>query len=893
MPAPDPQEWSALSALLDEALDLSDAERAPWLARLHSEQPALAPRVAELLRAREAMSQEGFMQGTATPPPVTGGRPGAMCGPYRLESLIGRGGMGSVWRAHRHDGRYDAVVAVKLLSTALLGADGEKRFRREGQILARLRHPHIAQLLDAGVSDDGQPYLVLEHVDGVHLDAWCRDRTLDVHARVRLFLDVLAAVAHAHASLVVHRDLKPSNILVGGDGAVKLLDFGIAKLVEDDGAPGATALTRDGGTLLTPLYASPEQVMGGEVTTATDVYALGVILFELLSDARPYRLARESRGALEEAIVTGEPRRPSDCVETPARRRLLRGDLDTIALKALRKQPGERYATVTALADDLQAWLDGRPVRARPDSFGYRTTRFVRRNALAVSAAAAVLVAVVGGAGAAIWQAQVARAEQQRAEEVTAFITGIFQHADPYLGDGTALTAVDLLQQAYAGLDSTLAARPDLRFELTWLIGSSLASLQAYQAAGPILHEAEQMAVQRFGETDDRTLRAKLALGGLFRARGQLDAMDTLVASTLAAMRAQPSPEPSILIGLLVDSAHLAIDRGQAAAAVPPVREADERAQRDLPPRHELRVTALQVLAVALENLGTDRNEALLVAQRAVAATREHYGGTESHPRVIEGQMVLGRALGRVGRTREAIEVLARADTASVISMGPDSYTRAFLRASLAGYRLELAEYDSALRDYDEARRLLRANGDSTSVSYGIVQANRGSALVKMGRGAAAIAPLEEALSLLAQAWGDAHPRLAVHRIRIAQAEAISGRAEAAWMRLNKLARDTTTIPVTTQVLLRHTEGMVSRLRGEATSAVRLQDAALALSTDSTSAAGQRDRAPLLVELALALRASGDEERARAATSRARAAYREGGIETLPRDVESALAGAR
>ena len=534
-------------------------------------------------------------------------------------------------------------------------------------------------------------------------------------------------------------------------------------------------------------------------------------------------------------------------------------------------------------------------MRARPDSFGYRTARFVRRNALAVSAAAAILVAVVGGAGAALWQARVARAEQQRAEEVTAFITGIFQNADPYLGDGTALTAVELLKQAYAGLDTTLTARPDLRFELTWLIGSSMASLQAYQSAEPILHEAEKMAIALYGESDNRSLRARLALGGLYRARGQLDAMDTLVATTLATVRAQPSPEPSILIGLLVDSAHLAIDRGQAAAAVPPVREADERAQRDLPPRHELRVTALQVLAVALENLGTDRDEALVVAQRAVDATREHYGGAdaESHPRVVEGQMVLGRALGRVGRTREAIAVLARADTAALVSMGPDSYTRAFLRASLAGYRLELAQYDAGLADYDEARRLLRANGDSGSVSYGIVQANRGTVLAKMGRGREAIAPLEEALMLLAPAWGEAHPRLTVHRLRVAQAEAIAGRMDAAWQRLTVMARDTTTLPLATQALQRHTEGMVSRLRGRPTDAVRLQDAALALSTDSTTVSGQRERAPLLVELALALRASGDESGARAATARARSAYRAAGIEVLPREVESALARGR
>lgn len=889
MPIPDPAEWRALSALLDEALDLDDAARAEWLAQLAAREPALAPRVAAMLASRDAMSQDGFMQGTATPPPVSGGRPGGRCGPYRLESLIGRGGMGSVWRAQRDDGRYDAVVAVKLLATSLLGDDGERRFRREGQILARLRHPHIAQLLDAGVSDDGQPYLVLEHIEGVHLDAWCRDRALDVRARVRLFLDVLAAVAHAHASLVVHRDLKPSNILVDTTGAVKLLDFGIAKLLEDDGAPGATALTRDGGGLLTPRYASPEQVTGGAVTTATDVYTLGVILFELLSDASPYRLARESRGALEEAIVTGEPRRPSECVTLPARRRQLQGDLDTIALKALRKQAGERYATVTALADDLEAWLDGRPVRARPDAVGYRMARFVRRHALAVGAAGAVLLAVLGGAGAALWQARVARAEQARAEQVTALITGIFENADPYVGEGKALTATDLLQQAYSRLDSSLTDRPDLRYDLTWLIGSSLAGLQAYREAEPILREVEGLALARYGPTDRRTLRAQVALSGIHRARGQLDAMDSLLLRVLPTLRAQGAAATPTLVGALIDSAHLAIDRGQGSAALGPAREADSLARSVLPPRHDHRVTSAQLVAVALENVGTDPEGAMRAAERAVEATRMRYGTTAGHPRVIEGQMTLGRAYGRVGRTRDAIAVLTEADSAARGSMGADAYTRAFIVASRANYLLDLSRFDASLADYNEAARILRANGDSTSVSYGIVQANRGNLLVKLGRGGEAIAPLEGSIALLAAAWGAAHPRLVVHRLRLVQAEVARGATNAAQQRLARIAADTS-LPRGTQVMRLTTQGMVRRLQGRAADAVRDQRAALAL-VDTTSVAGERERAPILVELARALRAAGDAGGAAAAVARARAAYRGAGVDTLPAILEAALAG--
>ena len=849
-----PAEWRVLSALLDDALDLDGTARAEWLERLHLEQPALAPQVAELLAARDAASRDGFLAGTATPPPVTGGRPGAVCGPYVLESLIGRGGMGSVWRARRHDGRYDATVAVKLLAASRLGADGERRFRREGQILARLKHPHIAQLLDAGVSDDGQPYLVLEHVNGTHIDVWCREQRLDVRARVQLMLDVLAAVSQAHASLVVHRDLKPSNILVDTDGRVKLLDFGIAKLIEQDGEDAATVLTREGGNLLTPLYASPEQITGGDITTATDVYAAGVVLYELLTGNRPYRLARETPGALEEAILTGDPARPSERTDDAAAGRALRGDLDTIILKALRKAPDARYATISALADDLSAWLDGRPVRARPDSLTYRVTRFVRRHAVAVSAAAVVAVAIIGGAGVALWQAQVARSELQRAEQITGLITGIFQNADPYLGDGTALTAIDLLNQANERLSGTLADRPELRFELTWLIGSSLASLQAFKSAAPVLQAADSMAQSLFAAGDARRHRTQVALSGLYRARGQLDAMDTVLTRTLAELRAQREPVASILVGALIDSAHLALDRGQPDAAVPPIREADQRARADLEPDHELRVAAAQVLAVALEVQGSDPDASLSAAERAVELTRAHYGGNASHPRVVEGQMALGRALGRVGRTTEAIDVLQQADSASVLTMGPDSYTRAFLRASMANFQRELSRDGEALANYDQARRLLRVNGDSSSVSYAIVQANRGQLLLRAGRAPEARAALEQAVAILIDAQGVDHPNLAIHRLRLAQAEAVMGRLALARRRLAEVARDTSALSRTTMMQLHFTTGVVDRLDGRYGDAAQAQRRALALNPDSLSEKGRRAREPMLAELALALR---------------------------------------
>lgn len=889
---PSATEWRRLSALLDEALDHTGSARDAWLARLHREQPDVAPRLAALLAEGDALSQERYLEGRAVPLPVIGGRPGARCGPYLLDSLIGRGGMGSVWLARRADGRYEGSVAIKLLTASLLEAEGERRFRREGQILARLRHPRIAQLLDAGVTDDGQPFLVLEHVDGAHIDAHCRTRALSVRGRVELVLEVMSAVAHAHANLVVHRDLKPSNILVDGDGHVKLLDFGIAKLIETDETSGASALTREGDQLLTLLYASPEQVAGEEVSTATDVYAMGVVLFELLTGAMPYRLPRESRGALEDAILTGDPLRPSDLVQDPPTQRALRGDLDTILRKALHKAPDARYPTMTAFADDLEAWLAGHPVRARPSSWSYRASRFVRRHRVAVTAAAAVMVAVVGGAGVAVSQARLARAEQQRAEEITRFITGVFKDADPYVGQGRTLSATDLLRQARTRLDASLQERPELQLELRWLLGSSLASLQEFDDAEPLLQEAAERSARLYGADDLRTVRARSSVANLHRFKGRLDAMDTVVTEVLAALRRMPEPDPALLVSALLDSAHLTIDRGNPRRSVGPAREAMAVASTQLPARHEQRVAAALMLAVALEHEARDQQAALEVAQQALTLTRAHYHGVESHPRVVDAHLVLGRALGRAGRTREAIALLQRADSAATVGMGSRNLMRAFIRASMAGYRVAIGQDSQSLADFDEARRLFVVNGDTASVSYAIVQGNRGDVLLRLQRPADAAAPLREALVVMARARGPGHPRLLPHQIRLQQAQAEQGNADAAARALAAMApamADTVAVPLATRQMWHRAQGVVALRRNRLGDAVQFLQQAIAFHPDTTAPA---TRAPLQIELGLALAARGDREQAVSTLQAAVAALRAAGhdVTRLERGAQRTLA---
>lgn len=408
-------QWQAISPRLDEVLEMTEDERSTWFFTLRAENPTLAHQLEILLEEHRELSAEGFLEERPVELPPSPGLAGQTLGVYTLVSEIGHGGMGTVWLAERNDGRFERRVAVKVLNIALMGKGGEERFKREGRILGRLTHPHIAELIDAGVSLAGQPFLVLEYVEGEHIDRYCDQNRLDVRARVRLFLDALRAVAQAHDNSIVHRDLKPSNILVRKDGQAKLLDFGIAKLLGSDGQTGESALTLEGGRALTPEYAAPEQLKGEAVTTATDVYSSAVLLYVLLTGQHPAGAGPRAPASLVKAILDDDPPRLSEMVaRTPAseetatanaeRRattpdklaRMLRGDLDTIVAKALKKNPQERYPSIKAFAGDLQRYLRHEPISARPDAITYRAGKFVRRHRSSVAAALLVTLAVIG-----------------------------------------------------------------------------------------------------------------------------------------------------------------------------------------------------------------------------------------------------------------------------------------------------------------------------------------------------------------------------------------------------------------------------------------------------------------------------------------------------------------
>jgi len=755
------ERWRLVSPHLDQVLDLDGEERQRYLAGLAGEDPALAADLELLLAEERALHDEKYLEHDpqALIATVIGdGRDGGdggdggsaaeshlagqVFGAYALVRQLGAGGMGSVWLARRNDGHFEGLAAVKLLSAALLGAAGTSRFRREATILARLKHPHIAQLIDAGVSEAGQPYLVLEYVEGEPIDGWCDSRALGVEARLRLFLEVLAAVALAHANLVVHRDLKPSNVMVSKEGRVKLLDFGIAKLLEGDSGEGApTQLTLEAGRPFTPSFAAPEQVLGESVTTATDVYALGALLYLLLAGRHPSARPGASPVQLLRAIVEAEPDRLSgtfrdprdpraaqqaaERASTPERlRRELRGDLDTIVAKALKKRPAERYQSVAALAEDLRRYLAEEPILARPDSLSYRTSKFARRHARSLAAAAVavlVLVAVVAYYGARLAD------ERDRATQVSGFLTELLSHADPYKGGQGEPTVRSLLDAGAERARQDLAGRPDLQREMLTLLGRIYRQRGAYEPALPLLVEAVALGRRTLGpsaelaeslndlgvaqrqRSDLETARATLAealamrqqvlgpkhpdvavthveLGRALRDLGRLDEAEAHDRKSLAIRLQALGPAHHETGVSMSDLGQVLKRKGDLAGAEVLFRDTLELTRKSSGPRHPDTGTSLANLGLVISDRG-DHATAEAMLREALAISRGSLG--REHPNSAQRSVSLAGVLRLRGKLAEAAAMHEEALAVSRPALGPDHPTVALQEVSLARVYLD------------------------------------------------------------------------------------------------------------------------------------------------------------------------------------------------------------
>ena len=743
------ENWPEVKSLLEQALEVPVEERAAWLSRLVAE-PALVAEVQGLLafedQAGGFIDEPVFSFQLPTPELEAGRR----LGPWRLLSPLGKGGMGTVYLAERADGAFALTVAVKLLNTGLGTDELISRFEAERHILARLIHPNIARLLDGGTGEDGRPYLVMEHVEGEPIDVHCDRHRLSTRARLELFRSVCSAVQLAHQNLVVHRDLKPANILVTADGTVKLLDFGIAKLLapQPDDARDHTAptLAHPGGAPLTPRYASPEQVRCEPITTASDVYSLGVILYELLTGHRPYRFDTLTPAEIERVVCGSMPPRPSTVVrrseelaikeggslvlppeavagvrdgDVARLSRRLAGDLDTILLKSLSKEPERRFASAEQLSEDIRLYLAGQPIGSRPDSFGYRAGKFLARHAFGVTVAAAGLVLLLAFAGAMTWQRaeiaarsrEVAR-ERDRAEATKDFLLELISQADPRRAKGREITIREALDQRASRLAEETSLDPATRADLLDALGVAYRSLGRSEEAGPLLTEALALRRRALGEEHVQVAESLHNLANLERQLRHLDKAERLTRQALAIQRrAFPQGHRDLARGLN-NLASLLGDKAEAASVAggPLLAEAEALAREGLAMKQRLFGEENSEVAVSLNTLAailvregrTAEAEPLL---RRSIALRQKLDGPRS-PGLAKAINNLAVVLAKEGRLSEA-EALHRESLAMRRELYRDGHPD-LLRSleNLSDLRVRQGDSDEAAALSREAQEL-------------------------------------------------------------------------------------------------------------------------------------------------------------------------------------------
>lgn len=867
-----------LDRLLDTALDLPIDAREQWIESLPAEHDAIKPRLRALLARAVQVETSDFLDtlpkfdagagadADADADAHSGGRgsetAGDEVGPYRLIREIGAGGMGAVWLAERHDGALKRVVALKFLRAHGPREALAERLVRERDILASLVHPAIARLYDAGISREGLPYLALEYVEGEFIDRYCAAHALDVPARLALFLQVAGAVAYAHGKLVVHRDLKPTNVLVSADGQAHLLDFGIAKLL-DDGRALETRLTQVSGRALTPEYASPEQILGQPITIASDIYSLGVLLYELLTDARPYKLKRSSRGALEDAILETEPRAPSDTVNSPSLKRALRGDLDAIVLKALKKQPEARYVTVNALAEDIGRHLRNEPVLAQPDSAWYRARKFVGRNRLATASTTAVFVAVLAGAGVASWQARAALAEKRRAEQVKDFVTAIFADASPWSGSQQKPTAIELLTRARDRVDADPGFDVVTRLELLNVIGESLQGLGASAEAGQIADALVAQSAAQLGEEHSLTLRGRSLRAQALRDQGKSAQMRDEVESMLATLRPQANGQPQATVRALNDLAELELDEARYAEAEATAHEALALAQRHRA-RWEGRnlerdqAALWKVIAAARESL-VDYGPALEAAERSHEHAVVAYRGQPRHPALINSRLVLARIAAH-GNMPRAIEMMQQSVTDASDVLGPGHQQVGKYLQNLAVWQARVGDLTAAEAAIARALPILEKEigADSAHFAAGLDAAAYIALVSRQAQRAVELNERAHAIAIKHLPQESEHPT--VMRMRGALARAYLGQSKSAVAELQAIVKafksGNFAAPSRPYLAL----GEAQRLEGDFHAALASQQAGIALIVESPSA--DRERMSFLTEIGLDYVALGEPAKA-------------------------------
>ena len=705
---------------------------------------------------------------------------GRIFGNYKIIREIGHGGMGAVFLAERNDGEFDQQVALKIVRQTIVSSELERHFRRERQILASLNHPNIAKLLDGGVSEIGEPFLAMEHIEGANLLEFAKD--IPIQEKLKLFIKVCNAVEYAHRHLVVHRDIKPSNILVTNDGEPKLLDFGLAKLSENSDA-NADQTTETAFRALTPAYASPEQLRGNIVTTSSDIYSLGVVLYELLSGEKPFHFENKSLEEILRTVTTSEPPAPSAVLSSKFKvqsskpeikttdnerkktnveeqdirksqiinRKFLKGDLDTIILKTLRKMPERRYKSVAAFAEDIERHLKGLPITARPQTFSYRASKFFRRNKITVSAGVLILLSLFVGGIVSFVQFRRAQAEKAKAEEVNSFLQKMLLTANPEQssnqGKGYSASINDLLAQATQRLDSDdFSSQPEVKAELEYLIGTIYLNQGKLDSAEKYLQTALRMQTELYNENSKQILLSEISLGSLYLAKADYDRAENIYEKILPSLREQfrlGNIEMSAMSDALNNYALLKRARGDSRQSEILYRESLESSIQNKLPDENLVFTKTMIALTRFDQGKFD--EAETDVQKLLAESKQKAGETLT---TGDNLTLLGSIQSEKGNLREAADNLREGERIYLKLLSPDAlkiFDNRRLQAQILYAEGNLSEAEKMINQVlDNYRRV----SNQTYISYATALTYKGLILNKAGKSGEAETVLREALRL-------------------------------------------------------------------------------------------------------------------------------------------------
>ncbi|MEM1182094.1 MAG: tetratricopeptide repeat protein [Acidobacteriota bacterium] len=803
------EHFGRLEAILEAAWEAKDeSQRRAVLDEMCGDDAELRREVERLIaldRSDEFLEDSpvgdllGDLEADSAAPTLEAGEPGAFqvlvgpgtrIGSYEILEPLGEGGMGAVFLARRHDGVHHREVALKILATALTDGASRDRFRAEREILAHLSHPNIASLLDGGTTADGRPYLVMEWVDGVPVDRFCRREGLGIAARLELFVKVCAAVEVAHRSLIVHRDLKPANILVDADGEPKLLDFGIAKLLRPEEISAQEWVTATGSQPMTPAYASPEQVNGGQITTAVDVYALGILLFELLTGQRPYSLAGVPLVEAIRRICSVVPPKPSAQVlaaaegagaieglaESPSELqqvgRQLRGDLDAIVGMALRKEPERRYASAQSLREDVESHRSGHPVKAAHDTWSYRLVKFVSRNRSAVAATTVVFLMIVTFLGILLVQGERLKEERNRATFTSDFLLDIFIGADPWSVEARNLSTEEMLDRGREAL-AELEAGGDEKADLLHTIGAAYAGIGQFTKAEELLRSGLEARRLR-GDGGGALAETMARLGEALRWQGRLDEGAQILEDAIELLTEEGLADSRQGVVALIQQANVLDTLG---------RYRDSEGTYDQAVAIARREDYVDLEAVALHRLGMAQrrleryDSALALLQESFEVHLRAFG--RRHPRTGQALTEVGAVLINRGDLEEATAVLREAEATQRSLLGDDHPERARVLNWQGQLALVKGDAGRAERLLGESTELLRRRvGDH--VVLGDALRFQAILWVQTGYYGRAERAAEEALGLYRRLFGEQHVNTAYARHRLAMALSLQGESDLA-----------------------------------------------------------------------------------------------------------------